>query len=85
MDCNFNKQPKGFSLLKKTTMKKYNNEEMEEKANLNDWPLYASDENQDERDREEEDEEETDEEEGGDWGDVDPAGGPEPSAPGSAV
>ena len=46
--------------------------------------LNADDRNDDEKRREEglEDEQL---EEGGEWGDVDPAGGPAPSAPGSAV
>lgn len=48
----------------------------------NNWPLNAADKNQDDKDLEKEEE---DEEESGDWGDVDPAGGPAPSAPGSAV
>lgn len=66
-------------------MKKYT-EESEEKANLNDWPLNAADANQDDKDLEDTDDDNEDEDEGsGDWGDVDPAGGPAPSAPGSAV
>lgn len=46
--------------------------------------LSADDRNDDEKRREEglEDEQL---EEGGEWGEVDPAGGPSPSAPGSAV
>ena len=62
-------------------MKKYD-EKTEENDNLNNWPLNAADKDQGDKDLEKE---EDVEEESGDWGDVDPAGGPTPSAPGSAV
>ena len=69
-------------------MKMNNNEDTAQNdADLtNDLPLFAIvpvDHDKDEEDEEEEEEEE--EEEPGDWGDVDPAGGDEPSSPGSAV
>jgi|GEM_PF-3269222 len=65
-------------------MKKYQNEEaVNEYTDLADhYKMDASDRDDDREDREEEEE---DEEESQDWGDVDPDGGPAPSAPGSAV
>lgn len=65
-----------------------NNEEvLEPQVNSFNWQMNAADSNQDDKDleREEDDEEEESDEEVGDWGDVDPAGGPAPTAPGSAV
>lgn len=74
-----------FPKIKKD-MKNSENKQTEEKALQENWPLNAADANQNpesyDRDEEEEDSEE---DESGDWGDVDPAGGPAPSAPGSAV
>lgn len=63
-------------------MKKYQNEEaVNEFTDLTDhYKMNASDRDDDRDDREEEEAEESQ-----DWGDVDPAGGPAPSAPGSAV
>jgi len=62
-------------------MKTNHNEDMaHDNADLTNYPLFAI--VPDERD--EEDEEATDDEDG-DWGEVDPAGGDEPTAPGSAV
>lgn len=62
-------------------MKTNNNEDVSyNDADLtNDLPLFSI--TPDER---EEDDEDNDDE-AGDWGEVDPAGGDEPSAPGSAV
>ncbi|MFC6098090.1 hypothetical protein ACFPVY_15650 [Flavobacterium qiangtangense] len=67
-------------------MKNSENKQTEEKALQENWPLNAADANQNPEnyDRDEE-EEESEDDESGDWGDVDPAGGPAPSAPGSAV
>jgi hypothetical protein len=42
-------------------------------------------ENEKEKEQEQEEQEEIQEEKNSDWGDVDPAGGPTPTAPGSAV
>ena len=61
-------------------MKTQNNQEAEENT-VNNWPLNAADKDQEDKDLEKEE----DDDESGDWGDVDPAGGPAPSAPGSAV
>lgn len=70
-------------------MENYNNEEAMQCADLkNNWPMNAADENQDDKNEVDPDEEDDDDnEEGGldDWGDIDPAGGDAPSAPGSAV
>ena len=46
---------------------------------------FSSDERNDDEKRKEEGLEDEQLEEGGDWGEVDPAGGEAPSAPGSAV
>ena len=64
-------------------MKKYQNEEaVHDYTDLTDhYKMNFSDRDDD---KEERDEEEI-AEENQDWGDVDPAGGPAPSAPGSAV
>lgn len=62
-------------------MKTMNNKKVEETTE-NNWPLNAIDKNQEEENLEKEKEED---QETGDWGDVDPASGPAPSAPGSAV
>lgn len=64
-------------------MKKYQNEEaVNEYTDLTDYyKMNVSDRNDDKEEREEEE----GLEENQDWGDVDPAGGPAPSAPGSAV
>lgn len=71
-------------------MKIYNNEELVQCADLTDnWPVNAADPNQEDEDQDDRDDEEDDnedeEDDSADWGDVDPAGGPEPSFPGSAV
>jgi len=68
-----------------TTQK--NDEAQEQQANSSNWPMNAADSNQDDKDleRDDEDDDEESEDEAGDWGDVDPAGGPAPTAPGSAV
>lgn len=65
-------------------MKKYQNEdEVNKNTDLSsNFKMYASDCDDDKDDDREEEEEE---EEDGDWGDVDPAGGPAPTSPGSAV
>ena len=63
-------------------MKMQNNQEREENTVKN-WPLNAADRDQDDKDLEKKEAE--DEEGSAEWGDVDPAGGPAPSAPGSAV
>lgn len=67
-------------------MKKYQNEDaVNENTDLADnFKMYASDRDDDDREDKEE-EEEDDLEENSDWGDVDPAGGPAPTSPGSAV
>jgi len=64
-------------------MKNYNNEDaVNEYTDLTDhYKMHASDRDDDKEDREEEEEVEENE----DWGDVDSAGGPEPTSPGSAV
>ena len=62
-------------------MENYNYEELAHESDYmtNKWPVYASDD-------EDEEELEADEEESStEWGDVDPAGGPAPTSPGSAV
>ena len=63
-------------------MKTQDNQQAVENT-VNNWPLNAADKNQDDKDLEKE--QIDDDEESVDWGDVDPAGGPSPSAPGSAV
>ena len=62
-------------------MKTYHNEDIAyNDADLtNNWSLYASANDRDD------DDDDNQEEEPGDWGDVDPAGGDEPTSPGSAV
>ncbi|WP_296149257.1 hypothetical protein [uncultured Flavobacterium sp.] len=67
-------------------MKKYQNEdEVNENTDLSsNFKMYASDRD-DDKDDDREEEEEDDLDGGGDWGDVDPAGGPAPTSPGSAV
>ena len=64
-------------------MKKYQNEEaVNEFTDLTyHYKMNASDRDDDKEDRKEEE----DAEKSQDWGDVDPDGGPAPSAPGSAV
>lgn len=64
-------------------MKKYQNEEtVNELTDLTDhYKMNVSERDNDRDDREEEQDEEGNQ----DWGDVDPDGGPAPSAPGSAV
>lgn len=65
-------------------MKNTSTKETEEKALQENWPLNAASTRDNENyDRKDDDEEEEDE--SGDWGDVDPNSGPEPTAPGSAV
>lgn len=54
----------------------------ETQFHLNATLLAKSD---DDREKSEDEDEDDTDDESGDWGDVDPAGGPAPSAPGSAV
>jgi len=65
-------------------MKNYNQEEEVQENTFfqNEWPLNTA---SFDRDDEKEDDEDEEQEESGDWGDVDPAGGEAPTAPGSAV
>lgn len=68
-------------------MKKYNNEDAasEEAAFTSNWPQQAAHFDRDDREDEDRDDEEEEEDENTDWGNIDPAGGDEPTAPGSAV
>lgn len=68
-------------------MKKYNNEDavQEDAAFTGNWPQHAANLDRDDKEQDRDDEEEDDEDENTDWGNVDPAGGDEPTSPGSAV
>lgn len=62
-----------------------NQEEQDYRDNSNVSFQFSSDDRNEDEKRKEEGLEDEELEEGGDWGDVDPAGGDAPSAPGSAV